>query len=234
MQVQAEDTDDLPPALNGIYLARQGEKPGWGITHQRAAIYTLDGTHQGYLPGGTLVEYHTKRTSSKGAMAECSTLTPPAPPLLISFNDLRLFTASHQKLSTRQLDALRAYYELNSKIVLRKNELLLASGSQNPYFNDYQAAYKKLMAHIDHAKDLTVQRDTATSSATKIQLSDQLRSMKMDENSLRTAYDKLHQQFRAWKQAHEDTMPKAENDQQIRAWAEEMKNLRTRVPGLAY
>lgn len=229
--------NDLPPALNGIYLTRSGEMPGWGITHQRATIYTLDGDNKGYVSGGTLIDYRATRTSSKGEMVECLTLGEQGQttaPVLISIKELYLFTASYSKLSARQLSALKSFYALNEKIVLRKNEMLLEAGAKNPHFNSYQIAYKKLMAQIDNAKVLITQRDNAKSSLEKMRFEDTLRTMKMDEGRLRSDYDKAHLAFLTWKQAHAQEMPKPENDPKVRAWAQEMNTLRILVPGLAY
>ena len=231
----SDSAEELPPALNGIYLAQRGDKPGWGITHQRTAYYQLDGSRAGEVQGGVLLDFRGTRTSSKGGMVECvlhENGTPSAP-VLLGVNDAFLFTGDRTKLSARQLSNLQAYYALRGKIAGRKNELLQVSAAKNPFFEAYQAAYKTLMAQIDRAKELTAQRDRAT-ELDKMRIEDQLREMKMKETRLRTEYDALHLKFRTWKQQHANELAKPEDDPFVKQWSQQMADLRPRVPGLVY
>ncbi len=227
--------EELPPALNGIYLAQRGEKPGWGITHQRTATYTLDGTRVGQVEGGVLLDFRATRTSSKGGMVECLLYEKETPsvPVLLDVNDAFLFTGDRTKLSARQLADLQAYYALRGKIAGRKNELLQASAAKNPFFEAYQTAYKTLMAQIDRAKELTVQRDRA-SELEKMRIEDQLREMKVAETRLRAEYDAIHLKFRTWKQQHASELAKPEDDSFVKQWSQQMADLRPRLPGLTY
>lgn len=227
--------EELPPALNGIYLAQRGERPGWGVTHQRTVYYTLDGTRAGHVEGGALLEFHGTRTSSKGGMVECILQEDniPATPMLVSASDVYLFTGDHRKLSPRQRDDLKAYYALTGKIAARKKELLQLAADRNPFFTEYQAAYKTLMAHIETAKALSLKRDKA-SELEKMRIEDSLRQMKMTEAQLRKTYDAIHLKFRTWKEQHANEIAKPENDAQVQQWTQQRLALIPRVPGLAY
>lgn len=230
-----DGVEDLPPALNGIYLAQRGETPGWGVTHQRTMTYALDGTRKGYIAAGSVFEYRGVRKSSKGSMAECAVVENgvPSSPVLLSSQDARLFTGSYMKLSAKQLADLQAYYTLSGKIATRKTELLQAAAAKNPFFETYQAAHKKLTDHIEKAKELTALRDKAT-ELDRIRLSDKLREMKMAEGRLRSEYDAVHQKFREWKAQHASELARPENDPDVKQWTQQMSELRPRVPGLAY
>jgi hypothetical protein len=230
----SDEGDEVSPAMNGIYPAARNEKPGWGITFQRTSTYGLDGARLGHVPGGVLLEYRNARVSSAGNMVECVLLEngTPSAPRLVSKKDVCLFTGTYAKLSAKQRSALLAYYTLSGKIGQRKTELLQASAARNPYFSEYNQAYKTYMAHIDKAKALTAQRDKAT-ELDKSRLEDRLREMKVAETALRTQYDALHAKFRAWKQEHANEIAKAENDPDVKRWTQEMAALRQRVPGLA-
>jgi len=235
-QIRAAQLDEeTPPALNGIYLAQRGEKPGWGVTHQRTSYYTLEGTRVGAVAGGVLLEYRKAHSSSKGGMIECVLYEngTASAPLLVSAKDIFLFTGSFRKLSAKQLKDLVGYYALSGKIALRKTELLQASAAKNPYFTAYNAAHKALMAHIDSAKTLATQRDAAT-ELEKTRIEDRLREMKMTETRLRAEYDVQLQKFRTWKKDHPDAVAQPEKDPSIKAWTGEMAALRPRIPGLAY
>ena len=230
-----DPSDDSAPALQGIYLAANREKPGWGITHQQTAVFSPDGTRLRQVPGGTLLEYRARRASSKGGMVECLIVQEDSlsPPRLVSQKDVFLFTGSFKSLSARQLADLKAYYTLSGKIGLRKNELLRVSAVKNPFFTAYQAAYKRLMEHIDASRALVARRDSA-SEGEKTRLEDRLREMKMTETRLRAEYNAEHAKFRAWKEQHAGELPVAENDPSIRQWRQEMAQLRASIPGLAY
>jgi len=232
---QETQLEEMPPALHGIYLAQRGEKPGWGVTHQRTVYYTLDGTHAGHVEGGALLDFHGTRTSSKGGMVECILQEEniPATPMLVSVSDVYLFTGHYRKLSPRQRQDLKAYYALCGKIAARKKELLQLAADKNPFFTEYQAAYKRLMAHIETAKELSLKRDKA-SELEKMRIEDSLRQMKMAEAQLRKTYDAIHLKFRTWKEQHANEIAKPENDAQVQQWTQQRLALIPRVPGLAY
>jgi len=231
----AAAAEELPPALHGIYLAQRNEKPGWGITHQRTVYYTLDGVRSGHVEGGVLIEFRSTRTSSKGGMVECLLHENgvSAAPVLVSVNDVYLFTGDFKKLSERQLSALRAYYALSGKIAMRKKELLQVSAEKNPFFAPYQAAYNTLMTHIESAKKVSGQREQAT-ELNKMRIEDQLREMKMTEARLRREYDAAHLKFRTWKDQHANEIAKPDEDPFVKQWAQQKAELIPRVPGLAY
>ncbi len=229
-----DDGDEAAPAMNGIYPVSRNEKPGWGITFQRTSYFGLDGARLGHVPGGVLLEYRDKRVASIGNMVECVLLEngTPSAPLLVSRKDVLLFTGSYTKLTARQRADLQAYYALSGKIGLRKTELLQAAAAKNPFFATYNQAYKSYMAHIDAAKALTEKRDHAAEQD-KTRLEDQLREMKVAETALRQEYDAIHAKFRLWKEQHTNEIAKAETDADVQKWSQEMKALRTRIPGLA-
>lgn len=229
-----EEEEEAPPALHGVFMASHGDRPGWGITNQRATYYKLDGSRVGNLPGGILFDCAKAHQSSKGLMVECSFLDNAATngPYLVSRKDVFLYTASYTNLSARQRQALQAYYQLSGRIGIRKGELLQASASKNPYFAAANAAYKAFTEHTEKAKALTLKRDTAT-ELDKARLEDQLREMKVAETRLRNELTAANQKFRTWKEQHAQDAAKPENDPEIKKWTQEMASLRALVPGLA-
>ena len=229
-----EESDDTPPVLQGINLASRGDKPTWGVTHQRTSYYKTNGARLGHVQGGTLISFKEMRPSSKGMMVACQLLTDGSSNdvYLVSSKDVCLFTGSYAQLTSRQIDALKTYYTLNGKISQRKTELLQVSASKNPFFTAYNAAYTVYTAQIDKAKELTVQRDRAT-GAEKSSLEDQLREMKMAETRLKAEYEDEHLKFRTWKEQHASELAKPENDPDVKKWTQEMGELRSRIAGLA-
>ena len=230
----AEESDETPPVLQGINLASRGDKPTWGVTHQRTSYYKTNGARLGHVPGGTLLAFKETRPSSKGAMVACQLLTAASSNdvYLVSSKDVCLFTGSYTQLTPRQIEALKTYYTLNGKISQRKIELLQDSASKNPFFTAYNTAYTVYMAQIDKAKELTVQRDRAT-GADKSRFEDQLREMKMAETRLKSECEEEHLKFRTWKEQHASELAKPENDPDVKKWTQEMGELRSRIAGLA-
>ena len=228
-------SDELPPALHGIYLARSDEKPGWGITRHQASYYLPSGTRVGHVDGGIVFSFQNTRTSSKGNMVECILYEDgiPATPMLVNTADILLFTGDYRQLSRNQLADLKLYYALGGKIATRKRELLQESAQKNPFFTKYQASYQTLMAHVEKAKELTVQRDKAMDKE-RMRIEDKLSEMKVAEVQLRKDYDAIHQKFRAWKDLHANELTKPEDDPSVKQWAQQQTDLIPRVPGLAY
>jgi len=227
------DDSDPPPGVHDIFVVSYGHKPEWGISIQQTSYYKLDGARLGTVSGGTFFTYKETRPSSKGAMVACKFLSGTATNLfyLIGKKDVCLFTGSPADLSPRQRTALRAYYELNGKIIQRKNELLLTSSQKNPHFPEYKDAYTAYMSHIEKGKDLLMQRDRAT-NAERARLELQLGEMKMSEARLKTAYDAAHQKFRIWKNQHASQVDNPENDPNVQKWTREKAPFHAIVPSL--
>lgn len=233
-RVELSRDDETPPELNNIFLAKHSDTPGWGITHKPATVYHLNGVRAGKVDAGVLVEFRSRKSSSKGAMIECIVIMGEqrSQPVLLGAAELYLFTESYRKLSERQLSALQEYYAASGKILERKNTLLQIAASKNPHFLRYEAAYKKLMEHIRRAKELSAERDKV-SGAAKMRIEDQLRVMKHEEGQIRKEYDAIHIKFRAWKEANSDAVAKPDQDPEIAELQKTMTALRTYVPGLA-
>lgn len=229
-----EDDSDVSPALRGVFLASYGDKPGWGVTHQRTTYYKLDGVRIGNLPGGVLFDCSKAHQSSKGLMLECSLAREASTndPFLISRKDVFVFTGAQTNLSSRQLEALKSYYQIKGKIAARKIELLQASASKNPHFAAANAAYRAFTEHTRKAQGLALKRKTAT-EAEKAQLEDQLRELKVTETKLQSELADANQKFRTWKEQHATEIAKPENDPDVQKWTQEMEPLRKLVPGLA-
>ena len=51
--------------------------------------------------------------------------------------------------------------------------------------------------------------------------------------AIRLEYDATHAKFRSWKEQHANELAKPENDPEVLKWEQEMRVLRSSVPGLA-
>jgi hypothetical protein len=183
---EEEEETETSPALRGVFLASYGDRPGWGVTQQRTTYYKLDGSRVGNLAGGVLFDCSKAHQSSKGLMVECAFTNSVSTNdhFLISRKDVFLFTGVQTNLSSRQIEALKAYYDLKGKIGARKSELLQASAIKNPFYTAANAAYRAFTEHTEKARALAAKRDTAT-ELDKARLEDQLRELKVEETRLR-------------------------------------------------
>ena len=206
---QADEEEDSPPALLGIFPVGRSDRPGWGVTFQRTAYYKLDGTRLGTVPGGTVFDFRQAHTSSRGTMIECQFLREgrTEATFLVSRKEVHLFTSSYSRLSARQLEALKSYYERNGLIDLRKRELLQASANRNPHYQAANAAYRAFNDHIAKAKALSETRESA-SELEKARLEEQLRQMKLTETRLKAELTAANEKFRVWKEQHADEIAK--------------------------
>ena len=224
-----------PP--RGVQLALRGDvKPGWGVVRQQTNRYTADGRWMGSVAAGSLIDYVGTVSSSKGAMVGCLLCTTnerSSVRSLISQKDLHLFTGSYRSLSDKQVKDLRAYYELAGKIALRRNELLQASAAKNPFFPDYQAAYRVLMTNIDKARGEVILRDHAA-GAEKVQAQERLSDVRMEQRRLLLKYDEVEGKFKDWKKEHAAELQSPDDDADIRQMTKLKRTLAPAIPELAF
>ena len=229
------DDGEVSPALEGVFLARASEQPGWGVTSHKTPCYKADGAYAGTVEGGLLFDCAGSYTSSKGSMVECRFLKDEGAgdAVFIGRKDALFFTESHRKLSKARIRAMADYYTLNGKIEVRRAELLEKGAGQNPYFAAARAAHEAFQKNIQEAKRLEQSRDTLTGTK-RMALEDQLRELKLKEVALKKTFEEKQDAFLAWKTAHADELPKPEDDADIQAWTREKKRLAAALPGLAY
>ena len=232
---RAAEADDVSPALEGVYLARANEQPGWGVTSHRVSYYKADGSYAGTVEGGVLFDCARTITSSKGAMVECRFLGEGVPEglFLVGRKDAQFFTASHERLSKARIRALKDYYALNGKIEARRAEVLESGAARSPHFAAARAAHEAYQKHIQEARRLEQMRDRLADGE-RMRLEDQLRELKLKEVVLKKTFEEAQEKYTAWKKAHADELPKPEDDADIKRWAQEKRQLAAALPGLAY
>jgi len=233
--VKTLDEDDMSPALEGIFLAKANEQPGWGITSHKISYYRADGSYVGSVDGGVLFDCANTVTSSKGTMVECRFLQEgmTTDAFLIGRKDATFFIGSHKKLSRARIRAMKDYYALNGKIEARKAELLEKGAAQNPHLAAARAAHEAYQKSIHEAARLEQMR-ARLADTERMELEDQLRELKLKEGPLKKTFEEAQDKFTAWKKAHAADLPQPENDADIQAWTQEKKRLAAALPGLAY
>jgi len=226
-----EDT----PALLGIYLAAGRRNPNWGVIKSKTNLYSKEGKRLGELPAGVIFNYKTRSSSSKGKMISCSLLHKEKEmgPYLIQHKDVYLFTGQYSRLSKNQRHNMEAYYKVKGDVEARKVELMQQLAVKNPHYIAYKQTYERYMSLIDKSKELSMQSDKAT-GLMRASLDDQLRQMKNDEAELQTKYDKIHAQYKLWKQQHASELPDSSKDSKLNKYSREMQRLAKLIPGLAY
>lgn len=229
------EDDDVSPALEGVFLARASEQPGWGITSRKTPYYKADGTYVGTLEGGILFDCAGTYTSSKGEMVECRFLKEgmSSGTFFVGRKDALFFTASHRKLSKARVRALTEYYQLSGRVEARRTELLEKGAERNPHFAAARASHEAYQKHIQDAKRLQQMRDTQT-DAKRMEVEDKLREMKLKEVALKKTFEEAQDKFTAWKKEHAGELAKPDDDADIKAWTQRKKELAAALPGLAH
>jgi uncharacterized protein (DUF1697 family) len=227
--------EPCPPPKDIRLVSRGDAVPAWGIVRQQASRYTPEGVRDGTVEAGTFVDCQKVVGSSKGPMAVC--LLEPADGTtvarrLINTKDLHLFTGTFRILARGQQQALRTYYELDGRIMLRKNELLQASAAKNPHFSAYQAAYRELTAHIRKSRDEVFRRDHAVGGADRVQAQERLFAARMEERRLRTVLEEAGKRFTTWRGEHTGELALPEHDEEITDLTRLKKTLSSMLPGL--
>ena len=223
--------EEVSPALEGIFLAKANEQPGWGITSHRISYYKADGSYEGTVEGGILFDCVNTVTSSKGSMIECRFLEEGTGDLfLIGRRDAMFYTGTHKRLLRSKIQALKDYYALNGKIETRKTELL---EKRSPHFTAARAAYEAFLKNVQEAKQLEQTRDKLT-GVKRMELEDKLRELKLKEVGLKKTLDEANDKFAEWKKTHAADLPKPEDDTNIQEWMREKQRLAAALPGLAY
>ena len=232
---KAPNDEEPSPALVGIYPARSNELPGWGVTSHKIPYYKADGTYVGTVEGGVLFDCGKTLTSSRGVMIECRFQQDdlPGDTFFIGRKDAQFFTSTYRKLSKSRVQALKQYYALNGKIEARRTEIMEKGANQNPYFAPARAAHEAYQKHIQDAQQLEQMRDKIEGTK-RMELEDKLRALKMNEGTLRKAFEETQEKFTAWKKAHAADLPKPENDADTQEWTREKKRLAAALPGLAF
>lgn len=231
-----EPEEELIPILHNITLAGKGDKIEWGVIHTPTSLYGANLTKQGVLPSGSLLLYRqTHNSANNGQMVEGLILDEnfSTTPVLVRRKDIYLFTGDYSKLSDRQLNSLRDYYDLKGKIFLREQKLAQEAARKNPFFTEYQAQAKKLMRHTEQNKKLVAEREQATMQR-RAALEDQLRNAKMREVRLQQEYNKIHEKYLAWKNEHAADTTDFKHDPQIQEWQKQQQAAKRFIPGLAF
>lgn len=231
-----DDNAFVSPAMEGIYFARATEQPAWGVTHQKTSVYNEKGSYRGLLEGGTIFTCGKgKLTSSKGDLLECTPIsgTTTNGAMLLARKDAHFFTGDYTKLAKKQIEMLRTYYQLNTKLVERRKKLLEDAASRNPYFQSSRKAYIAFNTNIEEAKALQQKAATATNTA-KTLLDEKLRALKLKEVSLKAAFEGEQKKFVEWKTVHARELPNPDTDVQMKNWKDEKTKLISALPGLAF
>ena len=200
-QKPAPTKDEPAGTLTRIIF--DGPQSGWGITKTATHYYSADGKRLGLLPGGTLFDYSSVKTSSKNMVLEAKVKQGGAweGPYLLDCSSLAIFEGKPDTVSPEVVANLTEYYALKSKLAERKAELENANAEKNGPSEAAKRAQEKYAESMKKATDLNAQSEKLTGSARSKTL-EQLRTLKYEQTRLKQEADTEAAKYKAWKDAN--------------------------------
>lgn len=188
------DLDELP-SRKGI-VQTDPETATWGVLNRVTLAMGLDGDPIGTVKGGRffLIE---RRFHDDDGFKVVGNFTPRrlARQVILPAVNLYCFTGDPSKLSDRQRECLRKYYELRGEAEELKAKLIQKAAERSPYYKPAVAALREFRARAAQAE-----QNSAAAS-------EENRQATYDLNQLRTKVQELNQKHKDWKAAHASELP---------------------------
>jgi hypothetical protein len=211
-----------------------GPQSGWGITKSATPYYSAEGKRLGVLPGGTLFDYSSVKTSSKNMVLEAKVKQGGdwSGPFMLDCTSLALFEGKPDNVNPEILSNLTEYYSLKSKIAERKATLENAAHEKSPHSVSAQRAQERYAESIAKATELNAKAEKQTGAA-RTKTHEQLRELKYEQTRLKVEADKEAASYKAWKDANPVAPDALRNDTEIMALENQLAPLKAKIGAIA-
>jgi len=211
-----------------------GPSSGWGFTKSPTPYYTTEGKNLGTLPGGTLFDYSSVKTSSKNMvlLAKVKQGGDWAGPFLLDCASLAIFEGKPDTVDPEIVADLTEFFSLKAKIDLRKAEIEKTEHERNAHFQSAKRAQERYAKSISDAKELSDKADKQTGAAKSKSL-EQLRTMKYEQTRIKAEADKEVANYKAWKLANPIPPARFQADPEIAALEKRLTPLKAKLGALA-
>lgn len=201
-EVIVENVTEYKPSTDVIRSSGPGVTH-WGITVKESAVYTKDGKNLKTVPAGILIEQINSTTADKGEMSYCKIWKDDiwSGPFLIAGANLIRFPGTREKTDANDVEKLCKYFSLIQQYENRKNEILKAAASKNPYFRELKEKAEAYNKNGERSAVLTKQRDEAT-GAKRTKLIAELNKLKQEMASQSTELAQVTSKYENWKKQH--------------------------------
>jgi len=211
-----------------------GPTSGWGITKSPTPYYTAEGKNLGTLPGGTLFDYSSVKTTSKNMvlLAKVKQGGDWTGPFLLDCSSLAIFEGKPDTVSPQIVSDLIEFFSVKSKLAERKATIEKTEHEKNAHFQSAKRAQERYTQSIKAAKELSDKADTQTGAAKSRSL-DQLRTMKYEQVKIKAEADKEAANYTVWKIANPIPPERFQADPEIAALEKQLAPLKTKLGALA-
>ena len=211
-----------------------GPQSGWGITKSATPYYSADGKRLGVLPGGTLLDYSSVKTSSKNMVLEAKVKQGGdwSGPFLLDCASLAIFEGKPDNIDPAILSDLTEFFSLKSKIAERKAEIEKTAHERSPHAESARRAQERYAESIRKATELNAKAEKQTGAA-RNKSHEQLRELKYEQVRLKADADKEAANLKAWKEANPLTPEAFRTDAQIVALEKQLAPLKAKIGALA-
>lgn len=212
----------------------EGPKSGWGITKTATPYYSAEGKNLGALPGGTLFDYSSVKTSSKNMVLEAKVKQGAdwTGPFLLDCSSVAIFEGKPDTVSPETVSDLTEFFKVKSKIAERKAELGKGGNEKSPQFLAAKQAQDKYEESIKTATELNVKAEKQAGAA-RTKTHEQLRELKYEQARLKIEADKEAAKYKAWKEANPVQPEVFKNDAEVIALEKQIAPLKAKLGALA-
>jgi len=211
-----------------------GPTSGWGFTKSPTPYYTVDGKNLGTLPGGTLLDYSSVKTTSKNMVlvAKVKQGGDWTGPFLLDCSSLAIFEGKPDTVDPEIVSDLTQFFTLKAKVAERKAEIEKTEYEKNAHFQSAKRAQERYAKSISDAKELSDKAEKQTGAARTKSLT-QLREMKSEQTRIKAEADKEAANYKAWKLANTIPPARFQADPEIVALEKQLAPLKTKLGALA-
>ena len=226
------EKEDRADAVTKVMFS--GPSSGWGFTKAPTTYYTTEGKNLGALPGGTLFDYSSVKTTSKNMMlvAKVKQGGDWTGPFLLDCTSIAIFEGKLDEVSPEIVSDLASFFTLKSKIETRKTEIEKNEYEKSPQFQSAKRAQEKYAQSVSAAAALSEKAETQVGPA-RSKSNNQLREMKSEQVRLKAEADKEAASYKAWKLAHPIPPERLRADPEIVALEKQLAPLKAKLGNLA-
>jgi len=211
-----------------------GPSSGWGFTKSPTTYYTAEGKNLGTLPGGTLFDYSSVKTTSKNMVlvAKVKQAGNWAGPFLLDCSSVAIFEGKPDTVDPEIVSDLTQFFSLKAKIAERKTEIEKTEHEKNVHFESAKRAQERYTKSVNDAKELNDKAEKQTGAARTKSLN-QLREMKSEQVRIKAEADKETANYKAWKLANPIPPARFQADPGIAALTQQLAPLKAKLGALA-
>lgn len=217
-----DDKKERPAAAWGIN--RVGTLHAkWAVLQKTTPVIKLNDEVMGNAPAGSVFFIEKRIPTASGMLFEghfnSKKMTKK---VRIDASYVISFSGDYNKLSERQKEFLKKYYELNGKAEERKTQVLKENLAKSPYLAKAAAALKKYNAASKRLKELKDMPEDFRRKAT------------YKLSHLKSEIQELNQKHKEWKEQHRSELNDYVNDPKYIEIIAEREKFHDEIPGLAY